>query len=148
MSETKLDLVACKPFEIPLALLRQKDAWDLRVWLEAAMYAQNWYGFRIDLEGEPVGAFVLEANATYRSVHIGTMILDQDHRGGDVHRTAYNLARTTAQRLAGALEFDSISFSTFRPAFVLELLDPAPEGVRRRKPRVVEYVLREGVWDA
>lgn len=139
-------LVPCKAHEIPVELLKQKDMWDLRIFYERALLCVDWHAFLVEKDDVAIAAFIIDSNTVYSDAHCSTMIIDSDHRSEETQRIVYNMARDAAHAIARALGLRSISFGTFRPNFVLELLEDSPDHVKRSKPRVVEYILREEVW--
>ena len=79
-----------KPFEIPVRLLAQKKIWDLKVFYEMAMVAQDWSAFLLldDDDDEAVGAIIIADNPLYRAVACQTVIVDK------AKRTAKRVAET------------------------------------------------------
>jgi len=71
-----------KPHEIPIRLLEQKEAWDLRVFFERAVAAEDWRAYVVDEgdENDPVGAFIITDNPMYRAVDCQTIIVDKARR--------------------------------------------------------------------
>ena len=100
-----------KPFEIPISLLEQKEAWDLRVFYEYAVVAPNWKAWLIDDgdEDDPFGAVIVTDNALYQVAECQTIIVDKARRTPErvaaaaiiAHELTLEEARRLGRKYAG-----------------------------------------------
>lgn len=110
-----------KPHEIPLSLLEQKKAWDLKLFYEFAVTNGNeWPSYVIDEgdEGDPFAAFILNDNPMYRGVMCHTIIVDKERRTLErvskvaiiAHEYTVALAQRLGRKYAGTAVRDPEKF--------------------------------------
>lgn len=131
-----------KPFEIPQRLLEQKKTWNLELFYEYAVRAEDsWSAFVMDQgdDGDPVVAVIITDDPLYDAVECQTIIVDKARRTPELVAEASIIARelTLAEGRKRGRKYAGCG--TKEPEKFLQIWGNPPTAV------ILESVIREEV---